>query len=258
MKKIILNNIRAFLEDKGFYIYKPAKINNSTEFEIRGLSYGVVFPKANYSPWRNDQAFNNMYSKMKDNTLVDIFRCYELWTLADEVLKISNDLNFIEIGVWRGGTAAILTQKMEKNKGKGKVFLADTFTGVVKTSDEDTYYSGGEHKDTSKEIVVKLLSDLGLKRYEILQGIFPDDTAHLIPNDLQFGICHIDVDVYLSAKGCLEWVWDKLAIGGMVVFDDYGFHTCDGVAKLVEAQRQYKDRLVIHNLNGHGLIIKIA
>jgi O-methyltransferase len=257
MKKKLLNELRIFLEKKGYYFYKPTKVNNSIEFEIGDLSYGPVFPKANYSPWRNDKQFMAIYNTIKDHTLVDMYRCYELWKLVDEVVKISDTLNFIEIGVWRGGTAAIMSKKLENLKGKGKIFLADTFTGVVKTGDMDTYYTGGEHKDTSKDIVVKLLSETGGNNFEILQGIFPDDTAHLIPKDLQFGLCHIDVDVYLSAKGCIDWVWDKLAIGGMVVFDDYGFHTCDGVAKLVEEQRKYKDRIVIHNLNGHGLVIKI-
>jgi O-methyltransferase len=55
----------------------------------------------------------------------------------------------------------------------------------------------------------------------------------------------------------LEWLWPKLVPGGIVVFDDYGFQFCDGVTQLVNEERIKKDRIVIHNLNGHAILIKI-
>ena len=42
-----------------------------------------------------------------------------------------------------------------------------------------------------------------------------------------------------------------------VVFDDYGFHSCTGVTKLVEEYRSHADRQIIHNLNGHAIMIKL-
>ncbi|MEO2017429.1 MAG: TylF/MycF/NovP-related O-methyltransferase, partial [Fuerstiella sp.] len=68
---------------------------------------------------------------------------------------------------------------------------------------------------------------------------------------------HIDVDVYQSAKEVSEWVWDRLVPGGIIVYDDYGFQACDGILKFVEEQRHLKDRIVLHNLNGHAVVIKI-
>jgi O-methyltransferase len=40
------------------------------------------------------------------------------------------------------------------------------------------------------------------------------------------------------------------------VFDDYGWPATVGVARLVEEQRMKRDRLVIHNLNGHAVVVK--
>ena len=37
-----------------------------------------VVPNATYSTWRNDEAFGDCYNVIKDNTLVDVFRCFEL------------------------------------------------------------------------------------------------------------------------------------------------------------------------------------
>ena len=106
------------------------------------------------------------------------------------------------------------------------------------------------------ETVEKLMNQLDISGYHILKGIFPDVNADQVA-DQKFKICHIDVDVYDSAKDILEWVWDKLIPGGVVVFDDYGFHSCTGVTKLVDGYRNHADRQIIHNLNGHAIMIKL-
>ena len=94
-----------------------------------------------------------------------------------------------------------------------------------------------------------------LRNVELLAGVFPDETGGRIA-DRTFRLCHCDVDVYLSAADVLEWVWPRLSAGGVVVFDDYGFPACPGVTRLVDEQRRLPDRLVFHNLNGHGVIVK--
>ncbi len=54
----------------------------------------------------------------------------------------------------------------------------------------------------------------------------------------------------------LDWVWPRLSSQGVVVFDDYGFPACPGITRFVDEQRLRDDRLVLHNLNGHGLLVK--
>jgi O-methyltransferase len=73
----------------------------------------------------------------------------------------------------------------------------------------------------------------------------------------QFRLCHVDVDVYESAKAIAEWIWPRLVMGGIIVYDDYGFHDCTGITRFVNEERLKSDRVVIHNLNGHALVIKI-
>jgi O-methyltransferase len=90
---------------------------------------------------------------------------------------------------------------------------------------------------------------------EIRQGIFPEETGHLIAGQ-KFRFCHIDVDVYESARDIVEWVWPRMLPGGIVVFDDYAFYVCGGITQLVNEYRASADRLIIHNLNGHGLMVK--
>jgi O-methyltransferase len=215
-----------------------------------------VHPWATYAPWKTDAAFIATYNAIREHTLVDRYRCWELWTLVAQSAKLARGA-FLEVGVWRGGTGALIARKAALSGLQEPVYLCDTFTGVVKAGPKDTRYKGGEHSDTSRRIVEGLTREtLELDNVQILQGIFPDQTADQIPGNLRFRMCHIDVDVYESARDVLGWVWPRLEQGGIVVYDDYGFLGCEGVARLVDEQLAERDRFVLHNLNGHAVVIK--
>lgn len=36
---------------------------------------------------------------------------------------------------------------------------------------------------------------------------------------------HVDVDIYPTALECCKWLWPRLAKGGVMLFDDYGFRS---------------------------------
>jgi O-methyltransferase len=162
----------------------------------------------------------------------------------------------IEVGVWRGGSGALLAARARGLGIGDPIYLCDTWAGVVKAGDTDLYYRGGEHSDTSVETVRSLVERMALPDVELLQGIFPDDTAEQISSDAAVRLCHIDVDVYKGASDVFDWVWERLSPGGVVVFDDYGGPATVGVGRFVDEQRRQPDRLVFHNLNGHGIIVK--
>jgi len=211
-----------------------------------------VLPFATYAPWLNDGDFLALYEKVRHHTLVDIYRCHELWTLAKQASRIEGDI--LEVGVWRGGTGAILAEAVRHQSAK-TVFLADTFAGVVKAGENDTAYKGGEHSDTSMEIVMELTSALSLTNTKILKRIFPDETQENIPGKI--ALLHCDVDVYSSSKDIVEWCLPRLSIGSILVFDDYGFFGCEGVTSFCNEFRAREDFLFLHNLNGHAIFVKI-
>lgn len=216
--------------------------------------YQKVYVNASYSPWCSDQNFLTIYHQIQNNTLVDIFRCYEIFTLVEQASKLQKGA-LIEIGVFKGGTGAIIASQAQTCGIPEKVYLCDTFQGVVKASEVDTFYINGEH--TASEATAKeLLEKMHLDNVVLLKGVFPDETACLIEDQI-FRFCHIDVDVYQSAKDIMNWIWPKMLIGGIVVYDDFGFHSCEGVRKHVEEQKGLADRLVVHNLNGHAIVVKI-
>ena len=217
-------------------------------------SYQLVRPNATYSPWHRDAAFQAAYAQVRESTLVDLYRCWELWQLVEQAAKLAGG-SLIEVGVWRGGTGALIARRARDCGIVDPIHLCDTFTGVVKAGANDTRYRGGEHADTDRAMVEALLARMGIPGVGILAGVFPDQTGGAVAAQ-RFRFCHIDVDVYQSAKDILAWIWGRLVPGGIVVFDDYGFKGCEGVARLVEECRPAADRLVLHNLNGHAVMIR--
>ena len=237
----------------GFSIAKGVALPFVRGEAVRSGAHEMAYPVSTYAPWQVDPGFRRVHRAVRKNTLVDVWRCHELWSLVGELRDVPGAI--IEVGVWRGGTGALIAACAADLDIDDTVYLCDTWEGVVKTAAVDTYYRDGKHDDTSLEIVQQLLDQLNLTNVDCLQGIFPDDTGDKIA-DKTFRLCHIDVDVYRSAKDVLEWVWPRLSPHGVVVFDDYGFPACPGVTQLVDELRMLDDRLVLHNINGHGIVVK--
>jgi O-methyltransferase len=218
-------------------------------------SHAVVRPFATYAPWIEDAAFRVEYDRVKSSTLVDEYRCYELWQLVAQASKLPAGA-LLEVGVWRGGTGVLIGAAALRYGIREPVYLCDTFRGVVKASAADSSYKGSEHGDTSRQTVQNLAAKLALTNVRVLEGVFPDETGAEVDSPfLRF--VHVDVDVYESARGVSEWAWPRLVHGGLVVYDDYGFASCDGVTRAVNKQRGQADRIVFHNLNGHAVVIKL-
>lgn len=224
-----------------------------------GISHHRVLPFATYAPWLDTPEFLEVWKLIERYTLVDIYRCFELWELAKSCARLEGD--FLEVGVWRGGTGTLLCRALKSVGGSQSVYLCDTFSGVVKADPyKDPTYIGGEHADTDLQTVLNLLNVASCHNFHVIEGIFPEQTAVRVENlsgaSPKFALCHIDVDVYQSAKDIFDWVSTVLVRGGVVVFDDYGFNGCEGVTKLVNELRVTNGFLHIHNLNGHAIFVK--
>jgi O-methyltransferase len=159
--------------------------------------------------------------------------------------------------VARGGSSgALIAKRAQISNIDGRIFLCDTFAGVVKASKNDNAYTGGEHADTSEEAVIELLATMNLNNTLILRGVFPDDTGSEISSH-NFRFAHIDVDVYQSAKEITDWAWPHLSNGGVIIYDEYGTESTMGVTRPVDEQQGLADRLTISTINRYALVIKL-
>lgn len=219
---------------------------------IEGISHQHIVPFSTYSPWLDDKFFLELFNRIKSHTLVDIYRCYELYSFLTRNHNLKGDV--LEVGVWRGGTGCLLASALNRVDSDARIFLADTFEGVIKASENDTIYKGGEHSDTNISIVQELINELNLKNVKILIGVFPEEISTPI-FDFTLRLCHIDVDTYQSAKDVFDFVWPNMVIGGCVIFDDFGFWGCEGITKFCN-EVNLQDSIFLHNLNGHAIFVK--
>lgn len=202
------------------------------------------------SPWLVDPDFNKLYEKMRHNTLVDRPRCYALYLLMDQIKDLPGDV--FELGTWRGGTAAIFASCLPSKT----IYLADTFEGVVKSSEWE-HYVDKVHADTSQELVEDFLrSKVGVSNYKILKGIFPEDTGGQVKTK-KFAFAYLDADVYRSTKEAFDYIWSNICVNGIVAFDDYGMTSaCPGISKFINAIKGDTDKIFASNMNGQAYVIK--
>ena len=144
-RKILSKKIIAFIENclniRLFILSSPDEVENVLKSPVPHLR---IFPLATYVPWKIDKNFKKTFNIAKDFTLVDEFRMYELRHLALQACHLKGD--FLEVGVWRGGSSAIIQAALTERKSKNNFYIADTFEGVVKAGTKsDTFYKGGEH-----------------------------------------------------------------------------------------------------------------
>jgi O-methyltransferase len=133
-KSIFQNGLRHF-----GYDLRRIRVPDATS----GLPQELVQPRATYAPWAADADFDSVYSLVRANTLLDVYRAYELWQLVAQVRAVPGAL--VEVGVWRGGSGALIGARAKQCGISRPVYLCDTFAGVVKATELDSAYVGGEH-----------------------------------------------------------------------------------------------------------------
>ena len=111
--------VKYILKKSGYTISKivyPKPFIKETPLQlplvVDGFSFDMISPSIKYAPWLNDDIFMKVCDEVKDHTLVDFYRCFELWEAVETVNRLNPAASFLEVGVWRGGTAAVIAQKL--------------------------------------------------------------------------------------------------------------------------------------------------
>jgi O-methyltransferase len=118
---------------------------------------------------------------------------------------------FVEVGVWKGGSAYVLGMVAEE-QGRN-LYLYDTFEGMPYADPWDVH-KVGDFSDTSLEAVAALIPHA-----IITKGVFPE-SAH--PDMRKVAFAHIDCDQYRAIKESVEYLRPLMVEGGLMWFDDYG------------------------------------
>jgi len=138
----------------------------------------------------------------------------------------------IELGVYKGGGAAAVSWNLRREGILRPFHLCDTFRGLPEPLDWEVHYEA-DFNDTDLEAVSnRLRCFIPEFPYEFHQGFFSETLPAL--SESTFCFAHVDADLYSSVMEACEFLYPRIARGGIIVFDDYGAPTCPGAKKAVD------------------------
>jgi len=127
---------------------------------------------------------------------------------------------FVEFGVYRGASFVYIVEDGFKNMRVVRGF--DSFVGMDEPTEKDAgYYPKGRLDAGGPEKCIEALARVGSPRdaYKLIQGFIPESLSKADFDTIAFA--HVDLDQYLPTKLVLEWVWNRLSDGGVILCHDY-------------------------------------
>lgn len=131
-----------------------------------------------------------------------------------------------EAGCFRGQSSYLICQTQAEDdpsyNGSTHV-IVDSFEGLSKPTAPDgafsvQRYEAGAFANTSIAHVRNTLKQFPAVR--IYKGWIPCVFAEL--EEVAYRFVHVDVDLHKPVRECLEYFYPRLAVGGVIVVDDYG------------------------------------
>ena len=226
-----------------------------TQADLQGIP-DFDFYRPVFSPWLGYGEFSAFYQEARPFTLVSADRCYILFSLALQSLHL--DGHWYEAGVYKGGTAAMLTKILNEKGGtkQKELHLFDSFEGMPETAGIDLVQKGN-FNDTSLEEVESRIDSAApnFRKVSFHKGFVPLTFRGLESHRISFA--NIDVDIYQAVKDCCDFIYPRLQNGGIMVFDDYGFQTCPGARKAVDEFFLNKHEVPLILPTGQAVVIRV-
>lgn len=179
-------------------------------------------------------------------TMIGIKRIENVEFCIKEILRNNIEGDFIETGVWRGGTCIFMRGLLKAFGNTDRiVWVADSFQGLPMPNKSvyphdagDILYTYNELKISEEDVKTNfrkygLLDD----QVKFLKGWFKD-TMPLAPIK-KLSLLRLDGDMYESTIDVLIYMYPKLSNGGFCIVDDWG--AIPACKKAVEDYRLVND-----------------
>lgn len=158
-------------------------------------------------------------------TMVGLSRLRNLKRLAHKIDELDIEGDIVECGTCNGGSGALLAGVASRSARRRHVWLLDSFQGMPRAGEKDglaaAFYTGTCRGSAQKVHEVIGRSGVPGEAVTIVQGWF-DQTLPALPVK-KIALLHVDADWYDSVLAVLEHLYDRVAPGGFVVLDDFGY-----------------------------------
>ena len=207
--------------------------------------------------WLHDREYLAAWGQFPEATPGVKDRRFVLWSLAKSLASLEGDT--AECGVFNGGSSFLMCLARADQPEPFPHHVFDSFEGLSEPQGSDVpdrpeSFRWKAHDLSVGEDVVRR----NLARFDFVtlyKGWIPDRFAEVA--DRRFSFVHIDVDLHQPTWDSLDFFYDRLVPGGVLLCDDYGFTTCPGARRAFDDFiRPRPERSVVHLPTGQGLVVK--
>jgi len=187
-----------------------------------------------------DEDFNRINDKCKDCTMTSKESMYALYKAVAYVIKNQIPGDFIECGVWKGGSMMLVAHVLlELNASDRKLYLYDTYEGLPEPTENDFSLTGKKdaaihnwkkeqkigHNEWCFASFDEVKMNLGLTKYPeenmfFIKGKVEETIPVSMPSNI--ALLRLDTDWYESTKHELIHLFPLLSVSGVLIIDDYG------------------------------------
>lgn len=194
------------------------------------------------NPAERIETFEQLYGIIAENasqTLIEAPFFRELPGILEQVKVDGIAGDFVQAGVWKGGSALYMHALNHALGMHRRLWLADTFYGFDPATvkhEKDLKALAAFSDFQGEPLSAQKVKDL----FEV-HGLL-DESVHFLEGDVkdtlpgagisEVSLLHIDVDFFEPTYNTLAELYDKVQPGGYIVIDDYGvphFNCSDAV-----------------------------
>jgi O-methyltransferase len=210
-------------------------------FRLLWPSYRLMWPQLD---WYDDADFTAYLRRFGELGGMNTHRRYALAQLLRLVRDVPGDT--AECGVFRGAASYQIAQLDRPHHA------FDSFAGVSAPGPEDgTHWHAGDLAAGLDE-VRRNLADCPNIVYH--PGWIPERFPEVA--DRTFAFVHIDVDLAQPTADSMAFFYPRMAPGGIIVVDDYGFSTCPGATAVCDSYLADKPEPMVGLPTGGGFLIR--
>ncbi|TPK22358.1 macrocin O-methyltransferase [Mesorhizobium sp. B2-5-9] len=235
LKRSLLDSV--YLDNELRIIYLRNCIAGSEVFDPRVLHDIRRERRDAYAEMKAGRADGRFFGRDIRNagyshTMIGRARLDMLHKCLDEVVGEGVPGDFVECGVWRGGSCIFMAGYLKTNPTENRrIFVADSFEGLPPPR-----LPQDAGLDLSKIIYPELAVDdetvrenfrvYGLESEAVVfvKGWFKDTLPLLQTREI--ALLRLDGDLYESTMDSLDALYEKVSPGGIVIIDDYAIEQC--------------------------------
>lgn len=207
---------------------------------IEKLGYQIQKKNKRYFPVEATNSEIDTLNFVKEYTMTSSQRIWSLITATTYVIKNNIKGDFVECGVWRGGSSmAVARTLLALNDRSRALHLYDTFSGMTEPTQFDVEATSGLQADAllnttskgdgnniwciaSKEDVSMNMAKTGYPSEKVNYVVGDVSKTLQTPFPNEIALLRLDTDWYESTKIELEILFPRLVPGGICIIDDYG------------------------------------